>query len=590
MVTDLISQSTTRLDQRFYLTALIPTAVFVPAIAAVIIESWGSISGALDWYSNLPVSLQLAILAGAAACIWFVATLLTSQLWNLVRLYEGYPLDKARNAMPELARFLGTSYHRRQLIGHMEQAEQETKREHHSEGTASVNDPTIRKYERYPSDPHRVLPTSLGNLIRSDEDYAALRYDFEIISLWPRLATVLPTDHLQDVERAEIEYQTPLVVSFWSFVLAGSSLALAASAVVPAELFVAIFLGSMASSWVFYRLSFSAARDYGDLLTSAVDLYHNDLLERWWPELLQIEDGRGRMRALEEFVREGRIPQPIRVAAADEHSTANEDGSGVRRLYVSFVRIAGLIARSVGLQGQTSSAMDNLSRSELSSRANASASESATGPSLPKKPGFGLRISWLVLIVALFGAYRGYRHLNEPVWVLQAKEDVSAFTQFDDDNVQEVAIERGEAGPDAIVVASSDEDLSPDDLAGRVAVRRVVGGATIEKSDVAPGAAETNSTDKIVELDRRRSEVRALDLRAGDEVDLVSSGRSRASPSACGNQSRTSSSPDIPARIVAIVASWDARSVSVVLALDADDLTRWCIAGADDVEIVRHLT
>ena len=35
---------------------------------------------------------QVLLLLAAAAAVWFLATLLASQLSNVVKLYEGYPL------------------------------------------------------------------------------------------------------------------------------------------------------------------------------------------------------------------------------------------------------------------------------------------------------------------------------------------------------------------------------------------------------------------------------------------------------------------------------------------------------------------
>jgi hypothetical protein len=79
-----------------------------------------------------------------------------------------------------------------------------------------VDEAATRLHDDYPIDDHRVMPTALGNIIRSAEDYGYHRYGFDSIYLWPRLAAVLPAEYLDDVDRAIIEYQTPLMVSFWS--------------------------------------------------------------------------------------------------------------------------------------------------------------------------------------------------------------------------------------------------------------------------------------------------------------------------------------------------------------------------------------
>src|SRR5207253_6830880 len=48
----------------------------------------------------------------------------------------------------------------------------------------------------YPPDERRLLPTRLGNVLRSMEDRAGPRYGFLTVTVWPHLFAVLP-DHLR---------------------------------------------------------------------------------------------------------------------------------------------------------------------------------------------------------------------------------------------------------------------------------------------------------------------------------------------------------------------------------------------------------
>jgi hypothetical protein len=70
VIPDIIGQSTGRFTDRFFLTALVPTAIFAPATAGVLLTSTGHLSSLTSWYTRqTPVSQVLAWLTLAAG-VW----------------------------------------------------------------------------------------------------------------------------------------------------------------------------------------------------------------------------------------------------------------------------------------------------------------------------------------------------------------------------------------------------------------------------------------------------------------------------------------------------------------------------------------
>ncbi len=53
--------------------------------------------------------------------------------------------------------------------------------------------------ERFAS-PERLLPTALGNVLRSAEDRAGVRYGADSVVVWPRLFPLLPEQLARSVE------------------------------------------------------------------------------------------------------------------------------------------------------------------------------------------------------------------------------------------------------------------------------------------------------------------------------------------------------------------------------------------------------
>lgn len=552
MIPDIIGQTTGRFDRRFFLTALVPTAVFAPATAVVLLVATDQLSTLLRWYSRLSAVSQVLAWLTVAGGIWFLATLLASQSGGIVRIYEGYPLVWCATRVNRLLRGKvvvdppGIGAHQRRwhrLRTQAEEAAIDPKAAVERPGSRYETDAADVLYDQYPARHARVIPTAFGNVIRSAEDYAHHRYGFDVIQLWPRLSVVLPIEYLVDVETSMIEYETPLMVSFGTAILASSTLLLMFSTISTAA-FVAIFVGTCIASWIAYRLSLRAARNYGDLMRTAVDLYRTDLLEKWWPELLALNDDRRRLAALREFVVTGKKPRVEGPAPAD--------------------RPAGRLVVVGGTRGSAGPGDGDRDDADDDGAEDLASIETT----------WGLRLSvWAAGAVA--GAcVVGALVLNEPRDVLVARHEIPAFSHLSDHLVDSDSIRRGSVSQGAVTPADGG-DL-PDEVDGALVLRDIPAGAVITSSDLGPAVARSGV---VVELVQPVSQVDALALRPGDRVLL--DGNDDSGSAAC-----TSSAPYVRGDVLALADGPSSAQASVLVQVSRRH-ARQCLGDLDRVQILR---
>jgi hypothetical protein len=76
-----------------------------------------------------------------------------------------------------------------------------------------------RLNEEFPIERTSVLPTRLGNVIRSFEDYPERQYGMDGVTLWPRLVAKINKDHATVIEDAKITFDFLLNSAVLSAVL-----------------------------------------------------------------------------------------------------------------------------------------------------------------------------------------------------------------------------------------------------------------------------------------------------------------------------------------------------------------------------------
>ena len=143
----------------------------------------------------------------------------------------------------------------------------------------------LRRFRaEFPSQASSVLPTRLGNVIRSFEDYPRRQYGMSAIPLWPRLVAVIDPGYAESADDAKSSFDFMINVSFLSAVsciallLAGLTWPTRGGGLSLA--FWMQVLGLAVMSRVFYAGSIGQAATWGNLVRGAFDLYRGKLLEQ----------------------------------------------------------------------------------------------------------------------------------------------------------------------------------------------------------------------------------------------------------------------------------------------------------------------
>lgn len=252
----------------------------------------------LDWILFRPFLPPLEGAAGALTALdpeWRtagvagLAVLFSGLLYTLntpiIRFYEGYPWahslvgqalvgwqTRRWRTMRGLARGLPA------VVGAGAVAERAADRD-----LSRLGDLMLRRWNaEFPSQARSVLPTRLGNTIRSFEDYPRRQYGISAIPLWPRLVGVIDPDYAASADDAKSSFDFMINMSFLSGVSgAGLLLAGLASRGIRGGLPPAFWLQVAAlalASYVFYAGSIGQAMAWGDLVRGAFDLYRGKLL------------------------------------------------------------------------------------------------------------------------------------------------------------------------------------------------------------------------------------------------------------------------------------------------------------------------
>ena len=227
--------------------------------------------------------------------VFFLSFVLTGLLFNfnvpLIRFYEGYPwieswVGKAkadhhkRQYRAMEARWRGM----RTLLRALPAAA-----DGYKDALAQLSKMGRRLNVEYPRGEALVLPTRLGNILRSFEDYPRQQYNISSITLWPRLIAVIAKDYAESIDSVKTSFDFALNCSALSMLLALTILLvglLYPTAFASPEPWQATFfwlakiLIFAALSYWFYTLLLGRAQARGALIRGAYDLYRWDLLKQ----------------------------------------------------------------------------------------------------------------------------------------------------------------------------------------------------------------------------------------------------------------------------------------------------------------------
>jgi hypothetical protein len=240
----------------------------------------------------------------AVLAITFVTVVLTGLLYNLnipiIRFYEGYTWQyskvgqwRTRRYQQELLSTLSLRPRVQDLQGpltrraRVAQIQLQKTMMEQNQTLASIRNQLGQSLNKeFPISVGSVLPTKLGNVIRSFENYPQRQYNMAGITLYPRLVAVIDKGYMEQIDNAKSSLDFMINCSLLSLVVAMSLLVvgLLFPIVLSApqlliywlvKIFLFLFL-----SWAFYASSIGRASEWGDLVKGAFDLYRWKLLEQ----------------------------------------------------------------------------------------------------------------------------------------------------------------------------------------------------------------------------------------------------------------------------------------------------------------------
>lgn len=137
-----------------------------------------------------------------------------------------------------------------------------------------------------PSRRELVLPTQLGNVIRSFESYPDVQYGMDSIVLWPRLIAVIDKEYAAAIDDSKASFDFMINSAVLSAAMSAAILLTGLLNPVP------LAVASWFSVWLievvmfavlshgFYLLSIGRAAAWGQLVKGAFDLYRGSLLRK----------------------------------------------------------------------------------------------------------------------------------------------------------------------------------------------------------------------------------------------------------------------------------------------------------------------
>ena len=244
---------------------------------------WGGGILAWIWHTNRDwqqLEKQLAVIDTPAAYValavgglFVLAASSTIMNWlqlPTLRLLEGYwpwPLRRLRFGLARLrAKSLEKKENRWQELADI--APEKRTPEQQSEYVR-----LDAELARYPVDPRHLLPTTLGNILRSAEEYPQVRYGLGMSVCWPRLWLVIPKETQETLAQTRQWLDSATRLFAWGVLFAVWTI----------WAWWAI-LAALTAAVVAYWAMLQAAGTYGDLLRSTFDLYRFKLYEQArWP-------------------------------------------------------------------------------------------------------------------------------------------------------------------------------------------------------------------------------------------------------------------------------------------------------------------
>ena len=260
-------------DRNFVIGFFLPVAILI-TVSILIVNPFAFSTPAVDFLTTdlLVGTTTIGLLS------WVGGIVLLAINRDLYRLMEGYG---RYNPLKSLGWMEKQRYQRvRQELENLDDEFRECirlKKEFPAESRTRRNELMRQLAEEFPDKEEYLLPTPFGNVLRSFEVYPRYMYGFEAIDGWGRLLAVIPKDYLEliDAARAQVDFWVNLGVVL--ILLQIEYIVLAFMTGTPLQWWIILLfigLGTVAP-----LRATSSAREWGDFVKAAFDVYRFNLLE-----------------------------------------------------------------------------------------------------------------------------------------------------------------------------------------------------------------------------------------------------------------------------------------------------------------------
>jgi hypothetical protein len=256
-----LGNAATSVSSRFNLVSLAPSALLATAVGALV--ACGAFTGVPSFHLLLVRSREVNVFIASMIflLVFSVALVLHPFQLLLVRILEGYWED-----VPVLRnlRFLGIEINRR--------------RRWELNVVENRKDLGLRLYPPKTAD---LLPTRLGNVLRSAERQAGQRYGFSsAIEMLPRIYPSISPSLAEYIgsARDDLDMACRMCAVLWMIALLAGCTLTADGAIAASAAWLAVPVAAAALGMFSYRAAIRCAGDYGKLLYYVFDLHRRDFI------------------------------------------------------------------------------------------------------------------------------------------------------------------------------------------------------------------------------------------------------------------------------------------------------------------------
>jgi hypothetical protein len=258
----------TSVFSRYFVVGFVLPAYFA------LVALWFSASSTFlpNIVEDYSTAVELAILGGVALVVGLA---LSGVSHYLTRLFEGYPLERS-STWP----LTGWVY-RQALV---------RQRVHYDRLRAIYEDSSRPEKDRqralvrlerfFPSNREALLPTRLGNAIRSFERHSNTRWGLDGVTIWPRIEALLSSDEREVLVDAKVNFYVFMNAAVGAFAV-GVCLIVdkALNDPTPMSSWL-LYALPFALGYVLYRAAVGPATDWGDSVRSSIDLHRLEVYEK----------------------------------------------------------------------------------------------------------------------------------------------------------------------------------------------------------------------------------------------------------------------------------------------------------------------